>query len=63
MGVQQIQYQTAQLIKLEFTFHFILYMYICLHEADAEDTQAEPSLPSRRLGVMSTARNYISLGQ
>ena len=42
MCVQQLQNQTAQQMKLEFIFHFIH-----IHEADAGDTQAELSLPSR----------------
>ena len=34
------QYQTAQLLKLEFIFHFISTC-VCVHKSDASDTQAE----------------------
>ena len=37
------QNQTAQLIKLEFIFHYIC-TYVCI---PAADMQAEPSLPSK----------------
>ena len=47
MCVQQLQNQTAQLINLEFIFHFIHIHVFMVHKACAGDTQAELSLPSR----------------
>ena len=55
MCVKQILNQTAQLINKNSSFTLFIYIYVWVHEADAEDTQAEQCFPSRPLGVMSTA--------
>ena len=46
-----------------YLFTLFISMYVCGHRADAGDTQAELSLPSKPKGVMRTARNCINLGQ
>ena len=63
MCIQQLQNQTAQLINLEFLFHFI-HIHVCMRTRSWRwDTQAELSLPSRPKGVLGTARNCVNVGQ
>ena len=49
------QNQTAQPTEIEFIFDLIIIQAgICIHQSDASDTQAEPSLCSRPQGVINT---------